>query len=125
MPSRSRAGTPLASSIASSSNSAEGDNTTPLPIRQRTPARRIPEGIRCSTVFLPSMTSVWPALWPPWKRTTALAWSVSRSTIFPFPSSPSTHGFLRQTYVPPVTSAIFDSCQRVRTLPTGRSMPIV
>ena len=36
------------------------------------PARaECPEGISDSTVFLPPMTSVWPALWPPWKRATA------------------------------------------------------
>ena len=34
------------------------------------------------------MTSVWPALWPPWKRTTPCALSVSQSTILPLPSSP-------------------------------------
>src|SRR5471030_706450 len=34
------------------------------------------------------MTSVWPALWPPWKRTTMSACSDSQSTILPFPSSP-------------------------------------
>src|SRR5689334_11062634 len=34
------------------------------------------------------MTSVWPALWPPWKRTTMSACSESQSTIFPLPSSP-------------------------------------
>src|SRR5688500_8910482 len=48
----------------------------------------MPEGMRCSTVFLPAMTSVWPALWPPWKRTTPWARSVSQSTILPLPSSP-------------------------------------
>src|ERR1700684_1684588 len=31
---------------------------------------------------------VWPALLPPWKRTTASARSASRSVILPFPSSP-------------------------------------
>ena len=36
----------------------------------------------------PSMTSVWPALWPPWKRTTTSACSDSQSTILPLPSSP-------------------------------------
>ena len=36
------------------------------------PARMIPDGISCSAVLTPSMTSVWPALWPPWKRTTRL-----------------------------------------------------
>src|SRR5215813_8699118 len=34
------------------------------------------------------MTSVWPALWPPWKRTTTSARSLSQSTILPLPSSP-------------------------------------
>src|SRR5947208_16067576 len=34
------------------------------------------------------MTSVCPALWPPWKRTTPCAWSVSQSTSLPLPSSP-------------------------------------
>src|SRR5579883_2459664 len=34
------------------------------------------------------MTSVWPALCPPWKRTTTSARSLSQSTIFPLPSSP-------------------------------------
>ena len=69
-------------------SSACGETTTPLPMKQATPSRRMPEGIRCSTVFLPPITSVWPALWPPWKRTTPWAWSVSQSTILPLPSSP-------------------------------------
>src|ERR1700755_3653135 len=34
------------------------------------------------------MPSVWPALWPPWKRTTTSARSLSQSTILPLPSSP-------------------------------------
>src|SRR5205085_12517897 len=34
------------------------------------------------------MTSVCPALWPPWKRTTMSASSESQSTILPLPSSP-------------------------------------
>ncbi len=47
-----------------------------------------PEGISDRMVFWPSMTSVWPALCPPWKRATAAARSVSRSTTLPLPSSP-------------------------------------
>src|SRR4051812_27156571 len=39
-------------------------------------------------VFTPPTTRVWPALAPPWKRTTTSAHEVKRSTIFPFPSSP-------------------------------------
>src|SRR2546421_9313091 len=52
------------------------------------PFLRMPEGTRCSTVFLPPITRVCPALCPPWKRTTPCAWSVSQSTTFPLPSSP-------------------------------------
>jgi hypothetical protein len=37
----------------------------------------------------PPITSVCPALWPPWKRTTPCALSVSQSTILPLPSSPT------------------------------------
>src|SRR5690349_16338296 len=48
----------------------------------------MPDGIRRSTVFLPLMTSVCPALCPPWKRTTPCACSVSQSTTLPLPSSP-------------------------------------
>src|SRR3954462_5547798 len=80
--------TPPASSSSISATSACGDTTTPLPMKQSTKLRIIPDGIRCSTVFLPPMTSVWPALCPPWKRTTPCARSVSQSTILPLPSSP-------------------------------------
>src|SRR3954470_4925366 len=48
----------------------------------------MPLGIRCSAVLTPLITSVWPALWPPWKRTTPCAISVSQSTSLPLPSSP-------------------------------------
>ena len=33
-------------------HSASSDTTTPLPIRHTTPSRKMPDGIRCSTVFL-------------------------------------------------------------------------
>src|SRR6202020_2310414 len=48
----------------------------------------MPEGIRCSFHSSPSRTIVWPALLPPWKRTTASPCSASRSVTLPFPSSP-------------------------------------
>src|SRR3569833_4425767 len=48
----------------------------------------MPDGISDRMVFLPPMTNVWPALWPPWKRATAAARSVRRSTTLPLPSSP-------------------------------------
>ena len=77
---RSNTGTPCSISMSLSANSASSDSTTPLPMKQRTSCRRIPEGMSDSTVFLPPITSVWPALCPPWKSATAAARSVSRST---------------------------------------------
>ena len=83
-----RTSIPACSSVCTSLSNACGDTTTPLPMKHATSCRRMPEGIRCSTVCRPSMTSVCPALWPPWKRTTPWAWSVSQSTTLPLPSSP-------------------------------------
>src|SRR5437667_6070045 len=60
----------------------------PGPITQMRPGWSTPAGIRLRIVFSPSTTSVCPALLPPWKRTTTSASAASRSTIFPFPSSP-------------------------------------
>ena len=48
----------------------------------------MPEGIRCSLKVWSSTTTVWPALTPPWYRTTTSADLLNRSVIFPFPSSP-------------------------------------
>ena len=50
---------------------ASGETTTPLPMKHFTPGCMMPEGIRRTIVFLPPITSVCPALCPPWKRTTA------------------------------------------------------
>src|SRR6202140_2123265 len=86
--SRSNTGTPCSLSVWLSLSSASSDNTTPLPMKQRTCSRRIPEGMSDRMVLRPSMTSVWPALCPPWKRAPAAARSVSRSTTLPLPSSP-------------------------------------
>ncbi len=85
---RERSSTPAPSSSRISAISAEGESTTPLPISTATPGRSTPEGISRRTVLRPPITSVWPALWPPWKRTTPFALSVSQSTILPLPSSP-------------------------------------
>src|SRR5437667_381562 len=48
----------------------------------------IPDGIWCSTNSPAPVSTVWPALAPPWYRTTRSARSASTSTIFPLPSSP-------------------------------------
>ena len=85
---RERTSTPAASSSPISCSSAAGDSTTPLPTKIATPGRSTPDGMSRSTVFLPAIHSVWPALCPPWKRTTPAALSVSQSTILPLPSSP-------------------------------------
>src|SRR5881275_206049 len=75
-------------SSSSSSVSTLGSITTPLPITHSLPRCRIPDGIRWSFQVCPLRTIVWPALLPPWKRTTTSARSASRSVTFPFPSSP-------------------------------------
>ncbi|CPL29264.1 Uncharacterised protein [Bordetella pertussis] len=85
---RERTSRPAASSSSISLSSASGDSTTPLPMKHVTPSCMMPDGIRRRIVFLPLIHSVWPALWPPWKRTTPCTDSASQSTILPLPSSP-------------------------------------
>src|SRR4051794_31764125 len=48
----------------------------------------MPDGIRWNLNSSPSRTIVWPALFPPWNRTTISARSASRSVTLPLPSSP-------------------------------------
>src|SRR3989454_12030764 len=55
---------------------------------QMRPGWSTPAGTRVRTVFSPVTTSGWPALLPPWKRTTTSAPAARRSTTFPLPSSP-------------------------------------
>src|SRR5512138_1208955 len=89
----------------------------------------MPDGIRCSTVFLPPTTSVWPALWPPWKRTTPCARSVSQSTILPLPSSPHwvpmTTTFLAAMVHSPLFRIRADQSQlaQIQTETGGRTRP--
>ena len=71
-----------------SSTSATGSITTPLPMTHVFSGRKMPDGIRCSTYFLPPVMTVWPALLPPCERTTMSAFSVRKSMILPLPSSP-------------------------------------
>src|SRR5919201_6293436 len=68
--------------------SEPGSMTTPQPTTQRQPLCRMPDGIVCRTYFSRPTTTVWPALLPPWKRTTTLTWGVITSTTLPLPSSP-------------------------------------
>ena len=74
--------------VSISSSNAQGSTTTPLPITESLPPRTTPDGSRLSLYWTPSTTSVWPALCPPWKRTTTSARLESQSTILPLPSSP-------------------------------------
>src|SRR6185503_14090487 len=80
--------TPRCTSDSISSMSEPGSTTTPQPITQRQPLCRIPDGIVCSTYFSRPTTTVWPALLPPWKRTTTFTCGVMTSTTLPLPSSP-------------------------------------
>src|SRR6202047_3578550 len=80
--------TPFSAILAISARKAQGSTTTPLPITDILSGRTTPEGKRLSLYSTLPMTSVWPALWPPWKRTTTSARCDSQSTILPLPSSP-------------------------------------
>src|SRR5674476_1393763 len=61
---------------------------TPLPITGVTPGERIPDGSRCRAYFSPSITTVWPALFPPLNFTTESTRELSWSVALPLPSSP-------------------------------------
>src|SRR4051794_23809275 len=80
--------TPLSRIFAISASSAHGSTTTPLPMIESLSGRTPPEGSSESRYSTLPITSVWPALWPPWKRTTTSARCDSQSTILPLPSSP-------------------------------------
>ena len=58
---------------ASPPASVRGSMTMPSPSTQVTPGRRMPEGMRWVTYFLPPTTRVWPALAPPPQRATTWA----------------------------------------------------
>ena len=64
---------PFAFSRSISMTSTAGSTTTPFPMTHALPGWRMPAGMRWRTVFSPPTTSVWPALFPPWKRTTTSA----------------------------------------------------
>src|SRR4029077_13225491 len=72
------------------------------------------------------MTSVWPALWPPWKRTTISACSDNQSTILPFPSSPHwapTTTTLASARVFPLQLSLFEHDLFERPFPPARPHP--
>ena len=64
-----------------------GSTTTPLPIIESF-FLTIPLGNNDNLNVFEFITSVWPALCPPWNLTTASAEDARRSTILPLPSSP-------------------------------------
>src|SRR6185312_11099588 len=80
--------TPLPRMASISLRSAQGSTTTPLPMIDSFSGRTTPDGKRLSRYSTLPITSVWPALWPPWKRPTTSARCDSQSTILPLPSSP-------------------------------------
>src|ERR1035437_4898160 len=69
-------------------NSTPGLTATPLPITQVVCREKMPDGMRWRANCPRWLTTVCPALSPPEKRMTYLAFSASMSTIFPLPSSP-------------------------------------
>src|SRR2546422_6760987 len=71
-----------------SSSRTEGSMTTPGASTGVMCGYRMPAGSRCSLkVSVPTIT-VWPALLPPWYRTTMSMASAIRWVTLPFPSSP-------------------------------------
>src|SRR3954447_7030727 len=69
------------------------------------------------------MTRVWPALWPPWKRTTMSACSDNQSTILPFPSSP--HWAPTTTTLAIRKNPILRKLQRFEARQSGREVPFL
>ncbi len=67
--SRREVSTPRSLSPRISFSRTAASTTTPLPMTGVTPGVRMPDGSRCSANFSPSMTMVWPALFPPWYLT--------------------------------------------------------
>jgi hypothetical protein len=65
--------TPAASSSESSWSSVSGFTTVPAPMRQMVPGWNTPAGTRCSRKVPYSLTTVCPALSPPWTRITISA----------------------------------------------------
>src|SRR5262245_46315503 len=65
-----------------------GSTTVPPPITLFLPGRRTPEGTNWSTKRRSSTTMVCPAFGPPEYRATTSTQGATRSTTFPFPSSP-------------------------------------
>src|ERR1700710_2078335 len=60
----------------------------------------------------PSRMIVWPALLPPWKRTMASAFSASRSTTLPLPSSPH---WAPTTQIPDISRPVYSACDSGRS----------
>ncbi|EKD85599.1 MAG: hypothetical protein ACD_37C00681G0009 [uncultured bacterium] len=79
---------PSSRSIFISVNKTSRSTITPLAITPTTFLCKIPEGIKWKGYFLLFAITVWPALLPPWKRTTKSEVEARKSMIFPFPSSP-------------------------------------
>src|SRR3954467_204751 len=80
--------TPRARRSSISAVRTPGSTTTPLPMTHVRPGYRIPDGMRWNFHVSPACMIVWPALLPPWKRTTTSACSARRSMTLPLPSSP-------------------------------------
>ena len=64
---------PRPASSSSSENRDSGSRTTPLPMTQTAWSFRTPTGRMWKIQVWPPTSTVWPALAPPWKRTTTSA----------------------------------------------------
>ena len=79
---------PLRSRSASSRQRSARSTTQPGPSTQSASGLKIPLGTRWSLNVPCWLTTVWPALLPPWNRMTTSASCARRSVILPLPSSP-------------------------------------
>src|SRR5215831_5520776 len=85
---RLRGSTPRSRSCSISRTSTRGSATTPLPMMQATCGWRMPLGMSWNLNSPCSVTTVCPALLPPWALITMSACSARKSTSLPLPSSP-------------------------------------
>ena len=75
-------------SISSSFFRNPRSTTQPDPITGTQFGYKTPEGVKDNAILSSPTTIVWPALLPPWKRTTKSADEAKKSVTLPLPSSP-------------------------------------
>ena len=111
--------TPWACSSSSSARNDFGLTTMPWPMTQVVLGERMPLGISRNLKVCPSVTTVWPALSPPWERTTRSTEPARRSMIFPLPSSPHWPPMRMVTLMVGPPGTRIEHAQRIRSHPVG------